>query len=502
MKRIQTKEANAKNTSNDWFDLGERKLFYIVAALYSSLHLGLVLLREPYFGNMDDSAFLGLADPGDPFALARAYDGFGQTLWPENGFLRPSSFLLLNYLYSAANTFGPSSLYLLNSLGVIVIVVLLTNSLFLFAEPAHSLFRPLFFLGFFVWPFSVEIIMFPSLQQKVIVLAAAGVVWALARASRGQKSYIRAIPMFGAILFAFGTKTQVVLLAPAFVYLIYVKVKARKISTPLGAALSITVTLLSMAVTLAGLRGTYTSGTRGSPDVRISELVADRRFALLCASLICLGIVHLAGSSRRVGTWLGRAGTVSDPSRVMQRFGLLIGLLYVVSFFTWNIRNYYLAVPGIFFGFLPWSLLLNASPKVKRAGVAALLFLASWVAVIRVVPIYDSFFSIREFLESEEALDIADDRALVVLYMSEATGRFRDYGRALGTPEIDFVTSQRALEICDSTKRLLVMGDQKLSPLTSAVKQGKWQLDEMVWASERESGYQVWSLRDDRVCGQ
>ena len=501
MGHSKTVMADPSSEASKFDKFDERRLFYFLVAFYALVHVSLVIARRPYFGNMDDSAFLRVADAGDPLALARAYDRFGQTAWPANGFFRPTSFLLLNYLYSAANALGPLALYLINSLGVVAIVVFLTNSLHTFVGTTDSLFRPLFLVGFFTWPFSVEVMMFPSLQQKVIILAVGAFVWALGRVTHSGQSPPRLFALLGAILLMFGTKTQIVLLTPAVLYLLYIKLRAKDLSVRMWVLSTLTVSILAVTVAYAAFQGNYTSGTRGSSHRDLVALLSDKRLLMLGGSVACLGLAHAVGRRNNSIDGITAGRTTGMSAKVLQRFGISVGLAYVASFFVWDIRNYYLAVASISFAFLPWSVLINASRRVQRIGALILLFIASLVAIVRLTPVYDSFFSIREFLSSEEATLIARDEQMVVLFMSEARVRFTDYARSLGVPDIMFVTSQQARERCEDESDVLVMGDSKLSPLSSAFREGGWQPDERVWDSTRSAGYEVWSIHDSENCG-
>jgi len=478
----------------------ERHSLSAVVVTLLVLQLVLVLWRDPYFGNMDDAEFMREAQSYDPFALARYYDGFGDSLIPERGFYRHSSFVLLNYLYLFGRRIGPLALHLGNSAIVILTVVLVAESARRFSRTNSRSMSAIFVAAFFSWPYSAELFMFPSLQQKVILLGVAAVVGSLSLFRIRHANLLACFFLFASIFFAFGTKTQVVLFVPAIVYLIWILWwRGRMALLPTLFFIVMTIFLASV-VAFAALQGSYTSGTReGSKDYAIAPF-SDPRFGVLCLVVGGLGVSNLLRLRERQTT----GGAVKVETEVAlsdtERAFFLVGITYLLAFFVWSMRNYYLALVGVSFAFLVCAIVLRRSVRFRTLGFVSLLLFSCFNIVSRVIPAYDSYYSIREFLLSEEAREISESGGLVVLHQLEAGVRFREYASMLGAPIVDFVTAQSARGQCGGQRAVFLMGDEIMSSLTDAQEDWGSELGVKVWDSKRYFGYEVWSTAPADVC--
>jgi hypothetical protein len=426
-----------------------------------------VFVFRPYFGNMDDSNFLISAANNDPISYSHALG------WrPGSGFILHTSMVITWPVYALGSAFGPTVYFAANAL--------LTITLILFA--AYSLTKlldictPTKILTFvsiaFLWPYSAELLFFPSLSEKGVILGVS-VLFLWIHFTRSKRSSLIFWSTFAlATLLAFATKTHIALFVPAIVTALWMVNWGRGAPNSLSRLVGATVGLflLGVGILWLAIEGDYSSGTQGESDM---SFMSDRRFLLLVA---------LAAA---YGTYLIYRA-VTREFRAIEFAPLLMVIPFIASFSVWAVRNYYLSVVSI--GVAAMAAVIVANFKSKNVGpIAALICLAAalvWIAW-RVPQIYQPLASVQDFLVSTEAQLLSQQREVVGVLCSEAPTHFNRYSVSEGATNLQFEWTADRLEDFE-----FVLGDDRLCPFNP--DPADWELK---WESPRGAGYSLYRNR-------
>ena len=183
----------------------------------------LLVVSNPYFGNMDDSGLLELARNSDPITYAHTYG------WrPGYGYINDFSMLITWPAYAAGSAFGATWFYLVNSL--VTYLVILVSGLLVARGLAWKGVWPLVtFVGVsFLWPYTAELLFFPSLQEKGVLLGAALLIGWTVLLRRPTQKWVLWLAFIGVTAAAFSTKTHILLYVPAAVLLLWINYFARR----------------------------------------------------------------------------------------------------------------------------------------------------------------------------------------------------------------------------------------------------------------------------------
>jgi hypothetical protein len=426
-----------------------------------------VFVFRPYFGNMDDSNLLILAANNDPISYSHIYG------WrPGYGFINNTAMVITWPVYALGSALGPTVFFAVNSV--------LTFSLILFAAFALTrvlnICTPVTMLVFtsaaFLWPYTTDLLFFPSLQEKGVILGVAVLFLWIHFTRTKRSSMVFWLTFTLASVLAFATKTHIALFMPAIVAALWMVNQGHRTSNSVSRLIGATVALLVLGIGTLWLAytGSYTSGTQGARD---ASFLFDRRFLLLVA----LAAGYSACLAYRA---------VRREYRAIELVPLLIVIPFIASFSVWTVRNYYLAVVSI--GVAAMAAVIVANFKSKYAGpTAALICLAAalvWIAW-RVPQIYQPLASVQDFLVSTEAQLLGQQRELVGVLCAEAPLHFNRYSVSEGAADLQFEWTADRIEDFE-----FVLGDDRLCPFNPGP--ADWELK---WESPGGEGYSLYRNR-------
>jgi len=419
-----------------------------------------VAVFQPYFGNMDDSVLLDLADKNNPFEYAYEYGWL-----PEAGVITNAAILVTWPAYALGATFGPQIFFSVNAIAVFSIILFTAYALtraFNWRSPVSVL---VFVSVALLWPYTSDLFFFPSLQEKGIILGVGLLFYWISLVRQYRSASFYWVSYFLVSLFAFATKPHIVLFIPAAVASLWISNSSQGqknfVSRTLGA--SIGWLILGAIILWLALVGSYTSGTRGAPDF---EFVDDRRFQLMF--LITAFYTGYLLSRLAKGRLL-----------IMESVPLLMVLPFLVSFTLWDIRNYYLSVAAVGVASMVVSMINNWQSDLLKLITALTLFSLSlfWI-FLRVPQVYQPLSSIAEFLESPIAKQYSQRGITIGVSCVEAPTHFNRYARWLSTSGLTFKSS------IGPSQTAFFLADSRLCPPSSNVSQ--WPV---IWSSSREGGY-------------
>ena len=474
----------------------------------------LIASEQPFFGNFDDGLWLRLSSSGDPRDLLEGTTAPGLTQI-ENGTTRFLSQLIIFPLYWASSlppaSLGALILFALNTLLVVTCFAIFldaTRKIFFPAMPDNSIRLVGYAL---LWPFAIDLLFFPSLQEKVVVLGV-GCLLHILRLSFNSPARAPtqvALTLIAPLLFA--TKTHVALFAPILMLgVVTVGVQevrfevrhpgrstsvVRQLHQPrplwtifwLGLIVIGSVSVLAMAIL-----GEYSRSTRGSPDV--SELLSDWRFLLI---LVLLATHQCASFALAKDS---RIETHVFSDRILARiFGAAIYLPFLMSFLVWEIRNYYLSVLAPAFA-LTVNLCLMALARASRLRgvklekmfrVLVTLLCVSWV-LFRLPMGYGATSSFREFL----TLQVRQSDDVVYVMCGEAQGHFNYYTSlpGFGGPSFEWVGTDGQYVPHEEGLHFEVLADEMFCPLDRFPLPADVESAELLWTSSKRNSYQLWGF--------
>jgi len=413
---------------------------------------------------MDDSNLLILAADNDPISYAHIY-GYR----PDFGFINNSSMLITWPAYVLGSAFGPTIFYATNALLSFFIIFFAAYAI----TKVLNICSPATILAFvsiaFLWPYTADLLFFPSLQEKGVILGVALLFFWIHFIRSKRNPFVFWFTFIPASLFAFSTKTHIVLFLPSIIAALWLVNWKQKAPNPLSRLLAATILLLLLGLgTLwLALTGYYSAGTQGERNL---SFLSDRRFQLL--AILALGY----------SAYLGYRA-IKHNFLAIELVPLFIVLPFIASFSIWAVRNYYLSVVSI--GLAAMAAVIIANFKSKYFGpIAALFCLAAALVWItwRVPQIYQPLASIQEFLTSTEAQRLGEQEEVVGVFCSEAPTHFNRYAVSEGIADLQFKWTPDGLEDFE-----FVLGDSVLCPFN--LKTSDWELR---WGSRSGEGYSLY----------
>ena len=397
---------------------------------------------RPYFGNMDDTVLLQLASGSDPFSYAHAYG------WrPGYGYINDFSMLVTWPAYAAGNEFGALWFYAVNSL-VTYLIFLASAILVRNAFGWTSIWSLVGFIGAgFLWPYTAELLFFPSLQEKGVILGAALLLGWTSLLKRPWKSWIVWISFTAVTLVAFSTKTHVLVYVPAAIVLLWINFRssnsARSQAIPIIAS-SVWIGL-SLATAWLTFNGSYSANTKGEIEI---SLLFDPRFLLMSVATIAYASFVL---------WNHFSRKQLNPNLVVP----LVALLTIMaSFSLWSMRNYYLAAFSLAIA-MAFGAFVDSLNNGNLKAILALLTIATAVVwlTFRLPEIWLTQGSTRDFLSSNVSLSLSLNNAVIAISCDEAPKHFNRYANDLGRSGLNFIAYKQA-EPVD-----FYLADSRLCPL-------------------------------------
>ena len=431
------------------------------------------LRSHPYFGNMDDGLLLELASAKDPVQFAHDYG------WrPSAGFLNDFSMILVWPSYWIGAVVGPTCFYLANSVTVFACILafgLAAGRIAGWRGPWPIL---AFLAGALLWPYTAELFFFPSLQEKGIILGAALMFWWVAEAPRLTSPIAYWISLAAVSLFAFATKTQILVFVPGFLYALWAYRSTAR--GHISALRAIVVTgyliLLSAVLLILALGGSYNKGTQGSLDL---SFLGDRRFQFLVALTVLYVLALVLRVFMRRNQWSDWVPAV-----------MLLSMCG--TFVIWDIRNYFLAIAGVMVGSAAATVAGWLRPVWMQATLAVtIVILASAWLLFRLPAVYGSLASVGDFLASPIVKQLDAERATVYVSCMEAPVHYNKYAADIGLNDVNFAylgDRPSDTDLGQGVGAEYVFGDSRLCPW--APDSSNWQT---VWTNGNPQSFQLFA---------
>ena len=371
-------------------------------------------------------------------------------------------------VYALGSAFGPTVFFIANALLTFSVILLAAYAL----TKVLNICTPATVLTFvsvvFLWPYSADLLFFPSLQEKGVILGAAALFFWIHLTRNHRSSFVYWVSLILASLIAFTTKTHVVLFVPAVVAALWVVNHGRQnpnsISRLIGATAYFLV--LSVGTLWLALLGDYSSGTRGTRDL---SFLVDRRFQFLVA----LAVAYTAYLTYRA---------FKGKFQSIELIPLLIVLPFIASFAGWSVRNYYLTVVSIGVAAMAAVIVGNfKSTQVKLFSAHGCLVIAVIWIFWRVPQVYGPLSSFQSFLVSTEARQLDENKEVVGVTCMEAPTHFNRYTlfNDLSHLKFEYTPTLKEFEF--------VLADQRLCPLVG--DRSGWDLQ---WRSSIANGYSLY----------
>jgi len=453
---------------------------WFVSAFLVLVTAAIIIREQPYFGNMDDGTFLSKAAGASPLAFVGSWDHV------EFGNLRHASFLGTWPLYRFAN--DPLTLFLANAVLVVFCLLVFWWVLRPLMGDASSGALGLFLAVAILWPFTSDLFFFPSLQEKFVILGAAGLLGWVHLARRNPQSVYTWMVLVVLVPVAFTTKLHIVVFVPGVLLALWV---GRSSSPRPGlraaqAVASLVMVGASAALGVLALVGDYTSERRGGAFdlTRLSEW----RFIFLAAVTVA---VALACACFR---WAAPA----RPGTEAQIVCLTSLVTMVGAFLVWDVYQRHLAIASVMIAGSAVSFAAVLGPRARFAVACTTLVLASAWQMYRLPHVFSSLGSFGDFIRSEQADNLAEQEAVVYSTCFEARYNYELYALREGVPGLRFgwlddSEDPNLLSIGESGE-VLVLADHVLCPLS----QSSWSKEvrdvAVVWESDRGRGFQLLAM--------
>lgn len=445
-----------------------RAYYYFTILIVPIVLIGLVLYYRPFFGHMDDGRMLDLLDSGD---FERHLSHFTNK---DYGYIGGTAFshLLILPSYHFGNVFGPIALHSIN-----IVLVTAIIGIFLFALAQVGLFSkqylPVAITASFLWPLTVELIFFPSLHEKGIILSTAFLfLWV--RHSINVKSHT----IFWAVtvalfLLSATSKTHVVLFLPAVAVAAWaIRKEYSDLTRPMGIIFFAFVTVA--IISIAGLTGNY-SGAQ-----KTGSLVTN---ALSKYSIVMLSVVLAYGFYLILRMSRGALRPLEFVPLVMM-VTMWVGIVY------FGYRNYFLSIFGPMFGAAVAVAVSHLRGALQfRTVTAAVIFVTvAWI-LFRIPQVFLPLHGIGAFTQGDLARDLARKGLDVYVSCVEGAGHFQFYTlRKWGvSPNFRPLEGQGGYGFGIPNEADLIFGDQRLCPFPSEVE--TWRV---IWSSGGDDGFQLY----------
>lgn len=444
----------------------------LAAAFYFGLVTINVRLSRPFFGNMDDSNFLMLAGTGDPldFFVYYASDF-------SSGFLRVASWVVVWPLYWLSSIVGSAGLYVTNAAVVIAALLVFIGAYYRLLRWRNPWLIPLALGATFLWPYTAELFVFPSLQEKAVVLGAGLLLLWATWGIQVKSNLVSYITLTATTVFAFNTKTQIVVFVPGLVLaalVVYRRLDSSQITSAKRRVLVAAALwgFASLLVIILAFTGSYTTSVRD----------ADAVFSVSNTGVQLMGVAGAVfGGALLVRKRLGLA--------VVSELVVLSWLLFgFCAFALWGPTNYSMSLAGVILGVSAGT--AASWFQMRRRSLALLaivlcLLSGMWLQ-FRLPQFYEATGSVRNLLTSSVGVELSRNGALVEVSCDEAPLHYNRYAESFDLAGLTFVSSSE-LRKHESTPDF-IWSDQRLCPLPPS------SLGKKYWDDGSRHGFTLWSF--------
>lgn len=390
-----------------------------------------IVFWQPFYGVMDDAGYLTGMLPAmrqtGLWAAVQEWGGAGAASW---GFFRPVHPVMVWLIYSVGEAYGPVVFYLFNA-AIVVLALYLNASIF--AEIC-GLDRWQILLCTLAFPYTIDLFMHPSLQEKPVLIFGALLLFAAYNPRSSFVRQIAALTLWGVLGISSKPQFLIYLGMAALVFVSRERLALRRGRLTL---LYIIMLCIASAVLVAGfgMRGGYTSGGY-STDNAITN--AKSIFGLFYLLSISMGIVKLV-----VPAWCAKAAESLLP--------LAGTTLFTAMLLPWMLfHGYILSVSAP----LVAALALQIVPRQVRfssGGLVVLAVFAAGMSTYRTASIFSKLGDIRYLVTHGSEYEAAGITEIAVPCM-EGSGAINAYLAVFGGTKLsarylkpDMVVDQQVL---------------------------------------------------------
>lgn len=370
-----------------------------------------IVFWQPFYGVMDDAGYLTGMLPAmrqtGLWAAVQEWGGAGAASW---GFFRPVHPVMVWLIYSVGEAYGPVVFYLFNA-AIVVLALYLNASIF---GEICGLDRWQILLCTLAFPYTIDLFMHPSLQEKPVLIFGALLLFAAFNPRSSFFRQIAALTLWGVLGISSKPQFLIYLGMAALVFVSRERLALRRGRLTL---LYIIMLCIASAVLVAGfgMRGGYTSGGY-STDNAITN--AKSIFGLFYLMIISMGIVNLV-----VPAWHAKAADSLLP--------LAGTILFTAMLLPWMLfHGYILSVSAP----LVAALALQIVPRQVRfssGGLVMLAVFAAGMSTYRTASIFSKLGDIRYLVTHGSEYEAAGITEIAVPCM-EGSGAINAYLAVFG----------------------------------------------------------------------
>jgi hypothetical protein len=370
--------------------------------------------------------------------------------------------------------FGASTLYFSSLVSlVLVILAIITGFVRIMNLPVLALAAGT--TAVFLWPFTFEIVFFPSLHEKGVLLLAALLLWWTHWATQVKSNAMFLVVTVILITLSTMTKTNMLVfypgltLAALFLNLGYSKVFRRFIL--IGAYFLASAFLVGI-----GLFG--------------DEYGASQRSGTLAGNLSAPYAMLILGVVVAYGVYVG-VRFLRGSRSYLELVPLVMMATFWASIVYFGYRNYFLSIFGVMFGSAVAVVVGNLkSVRLQQLATVGLIVVTVGWTLYRIPQVFEPLRGIGAFTQGQIAKDLADEGAVIYTSCVEGSGHFNYYTeRKWGvTPEFKPLEGDAAgyrFGIPDDGQ--YVFGDRRLCAAPGEM--AEW---DVIWASPGDDGFRLY----------
>lgn len=420
-----------------------------------------MLSLQPFFGYMDDAELIQQS-------IHTHSAGFWSEFWPlmradyRWGMIRPLYPFMVAFLYGNAGD-QPSVLFLLNFLlamfAIIASAYAWTHAFApkILVAPSQEQNRVLFLLAILfsmAWPWTHDLFLHPSLQEKLVLIAgAANLLW-FSEAHENIKTPWYFLFTAIILLFGFGSKIQFAYFMPALLALMFYHWSQRKLQWHKIAYVVALFLIWLGATKLIAAQGIYTA--QFNYDNSWVNLWFGKPLILLTIGLIWIIYVFRNFSNSPLAVRL----LAGAPAWSL--------LLYIAVVIPRGIGGYLLSPLGAILGIMLGFWLIQRQDATKYGVVALLSLMAIGISIYRSSVFFGKLADVRILVYSQELAGIAQKGGHVTMCIEGASNLVYYAKRYRG---IDLSASSALAE--DPSNQYFIM-DSKLCVIDQPRNQILW----------------------------
>ena len=425
-----------------WARFSNHPLFprTVVISLFA-LIFAQIVFWQPFYGVMDDAGYLTGMLPAmrqtGLWAAMQEWGGTGAASW---GFFRPVHPVMVWLIYSVGEAYGPVIFYLFNA--AIVVLALYLNAVIL--ARICGLDRWQILLGILAFPYTIDLFMHPSLQEKPVLIFGAFLLFAAFNPRSSAVMQIAAITLWGVLGISSKPQFLLYLGMAALVFVSWERLTSARGRLTLAYLIVLCVAAAALVAGF-GMRGGYTSGGYSTANAITNAKSVYGVFYLLLITAGIFKLVVPAWRSKAASTLVPLAGTIAFTAM------LLPWMLF---------HGYILSVSAP----LVTVLALQIVPRQLRfssVGPVVLAVLAVGMSTYRTASIFSQLGDIRYLVTHGSEYEAAGISEIAVPCM-EGSGAINSYLAVFGGTKL----SARYLEPAMTIDQQVVFHARGMCPLS------------------------------------